>query len=86
MSSLKQTNKDTIMAASNAGLRIKGLTCDVAQTNFAWVGQDGVTEIRYSQEPGEHSRVPWFSVWKGDIMSAMVNGSHVSCIHYFSDD
>ena len=46
------------------------------------VGRFGVTKISAVDETGEMAHVPWFEVWKSDVLYARVNSKYVSEVLY----
>lgn len=47
------------------------------------VGKSGVTKIEAYRECGELGYVPWFAVFRGDVVIRRENGKFVSSVLYF---
>ena len=47
-----------------------------------WVGHEGVTKIEVYQDFGEGAMVPWFAVWKGDVLAARLQATKFATVSY----
>ena len=61
---------------------IQGLFFDDAQGTQLVVGSDGVTKIEVYGENGEMALVPWFSVYRGEVISVRVNAARIGSVAY----
>lgn len=50
------------------------------------VGEDGVTRIVPTLEPGQMGNTVWFAVYKGEEVWRRVNGLHVEYVEYETVD
>ena len=46
------------------------------------VGCGGVTKIEAYGEPGQGAYVPWFAVWKGDVIDSRYNAALCVLVEY----
>jgi hypothetical protein len=67
------------------GRPVRGLTNQAHCQNFAWVGQEGVTDIVAYEEPGECAAVPWFRIYAGEEIVSRVAARHVA-VHYVTKE
>ena len=49
-------------------------------------GTSDVTKIEAYREYGEMSHVPWFKVWRGDVLWQRINAKTVSGVVYFDEE
>lgn len=53
---------------------------------LARVGEYGVTAIEPYDEYGEMSYVPWFNVWRGEVLYFKFNAAQLTSIEYKQPD
>ena len=63
-------------------LTIVGLSNDAQGCDLEWVGKNGVTRIEVVSECGQMARVPWFAVYRGDVLFQMFNAAQVGSVIY----
>ena len=62
---------------------IQSITQAIDKRLYAWeIGQCGVTLIEPYREDHGTDSVLWFRIWKGDILTARVNGKYIDNVHY----
>ena len=47
-----------------------------------YLGSGGITKIIAYAEAGEMSNVPWFEVWKDEVIYSRVNAAKVAQVEY----
>lgn len=55
---------------------------DIGSDESIIVGQFGITKIEAYGENGMHCDLPWFRVYKGDVLIQRVNAKSVSTVRY----
>lgn len=60
---------------------IKGIACDVAQTDIAAVGRAGVTRIVAYDESSQYGFVPWLAVYKDKFCWMRLSAQNVRVIY-----
>ncbi len=46
------------------------------------VGFGGITRIIVGEVAGEMAMVPWFTVYRGDVIAYRINAAHVHVVEY----